>query len=142
METVLRDFNKAIELKPDDASYYGNQGYAYFEIGEKQKGIENYGKAISLDPESAHKYYNWRGAWLYRLGDYEAALRDCNKAIELKPDDALYYSNRGNAYFEIGNNQKAREDFQKAATLYQEQGNTQGYQTAMEQLEKIQEQEE
>ena len=52
----------------------------------------------------------------------------------------LHYQ-RGLAYLQISNNQKARKDFNKAANLYQKQGNTKKYQRAMEQLEKIQEQE-
>jgi tetratricopeptide (TPR) repeat protein/S1-C subfamily serine protease len=140
-EGALRDINKPIELTPDNALYYSNRGDAYFQIGEKQKGIDDYDKAISLDPESAHKYYNLRGVNLYNLEDYEGVLRDYNKAIELTPDNAFYYVTRGYAYLKIGNNQKAREDFNKAANLYQKQGNTKKYQRAMEQLEKIQEQE-
>ena len=90
----MRDYNKAIELTPDNALYYSNRGLAYFKIGEKQKGIDDFDKAISLDPESAHKYYNWRGFGLYNLEDNEGALRDYNKAIELTPDNAclLYTS--------------------------------------------------
>ncbi|NEQ39274.1 MAG: tetratricopeptide repeat protein [Okeania sp. SIO3I5] len=114
---AVADYSKAIELKPDDASYYKNRGNAYFEIGEKQKGIEDYEKAISLDSESAHKYYNWRGNKLYSQRDYEAAIADYNKAIELKSGHAVYYKNRGNAYFEIGEKQKGIKDYDKAISL-------------------------
>ena len=93
----------------------------------------------SVSTESAHKYYNSRGVELNKLEDYEGALRDYNKAIELTPDNALYYSNRGLAYLKIGKPVKAHENFQKAATLYQQQRNTEEYKTVLRLLEAIQE---
>ncbi|KAL0273726.1 UNVERIFIED_CONTAM: hypothetical protein PYX00_006335 [Menopon gallinae] len=46
--------------------------------------IEDYTKAISLDPGLAVAYYN-RGTVLYRLGNYELALEDLTKCVELDP---------------------------------------------------------
>ena len=141
-QKFTEDLERALRLQPDNGELYQYRGNGYFALKEKQKGIDDYDKAIRLSSNldaSAHQYYNWRGNRLYNLEDYEGALRDYNKAIELTPDNALYYSNRGLAYFEIGEPVKAHENFQKAATLYQQQRNTEEYKTALRQLEAIQE---
>jgi regulator of sirC expression with transglutaminase-like and TPR domain len=45
---------------------------------------------------------------------------------------------RGTAYRKSNNLQGAREDFQTAADLYQQQNNIEMYQTALEKLKEIQ----
>jgi Flp pilus assembly protein TadD len=48
---------------------------------------------------------------------WDEAIADLNKAIELKPDDAIAYENRGWAYEEKGDVQKAIENYREAAKL-------------------------
>lgn len=51
--------------------------------------IEDYTKAIDLDPCLAVAYYN-RGTVLYRLGNYELALKDFAKSVELDPENVNF----------------------------------------------------
>jgi tetratricopeptide (TPR) repeat protein len=54
----LRWRNEAIDLNGSDSSYYSLRGSAYLNIGENEKAIADYEKAIDLDPSQPHPYNN------------------------------------------------------------------------------------
>ena len=125
----LRDFvniiNGAlgIEFKSDKfilgnpyAIGYNNRGIHYFDIGEFDKAIEYFNKAIRLDPEFAIAYYN-RGCAYNEKGDYDRAIGDYNKAVVLKPDHAVIYLSRGSVYHNMGNYEQAVEDYDNTVRL-------------------------
>ena len=82
-------------------------------IGQMDKAIEAYSKAIELNPAYAGVYNN-RGIAYNKTGKSAPAIADFNKAIELKPDFAEAYNNRGNAYSNIGEYDNAIQDYDKA----------------------------
>ena len=55
---------------------------AYSMLGEHQNALEDYDRAIELDPDHALTYYN-RGVVLQKLGKNALAEKDSNKACEL-----------------------------------------------------------
>ena len=57
---------------------------AYSSKGEHDRAIEDYSRAIELDPEYAPAYYN-RGNAYSDKGEYDRAIEDLNRAIELDP---------------------------------------------------------
>ncbi|MBE9592380.1 MAG: tetratricopeptide repeat protein, partial [Proteobacteria bacterium] len=129
-EKAIEDYNKAIELNPEDAMAYNNRGAAYAKLKKQEKAIEAYNKAIELNPEDATAYNN-RGTTYYELKKQEKAIEDYNKAIELNPGYAMAYNNRGNAYAKLKKQEKAIEDYNKAielnpedATAYNNRGTT------------------
>ena len=95
---------------------YNNRGIHYFDIGEFDKAIEYFNKAIRLDPEFTIAYYN-RGYAYNKKGDYDRAIGDYNKAVVLKPDHALIYLSRGSVYHNIGNYEQAVEDYDNTVRL-------------------------
>ena len=111
-----QDYDKAIELNPDNADAYYKRGDAYDEMGEYGKAIADYNKAIELDPNHTLAYYN-RGCAYGEIGAYDKAIADYNKAIELNPNDALAYYNRGLAYREKGEVPKVVSDLEKCISL-------------------------
>ncbi len=46
--SALAAFNRAIELKPDFGEAYYNRGYVYFQLGNRELGVENLSKAGEL----------------------------------------------------------------------------------------------
>ena len=58
-------------------------------------------------------------------------------AIVLNPNDVDAYYNRGIVYRKLGEAQKAIADLQKAATLYQQQGDTASAQKILDVLRKV-----
>jgi tetratricopeptide (TPR) repeat protein len=95
-EEAIAMYDKAITLKPDNASYYYNKGIALRNLIRYIEAIAMYDKAIALKPEDARYYYN-KGRALGSLNRYEEAIAMYDRAIALKPDYALAYNNKGSA---------------------------------------------
>ncbi|MBT9438251.1 MAG: tetratricopeptide repeat protein, partial [Desulfobacterales bacterium] len=72
---------------------YYNRGVAYAFLNQYERAIEDYNKAIALDPNNAEAYNN-RGVAYAFLNQYERAIADYNKAIALDPNFAMAYDNR------------------------------------------------
>ncbi len=66
---------------------YVNSAFAHLERGDYEQAIEDYNKAIELDPDFAEAYY-LRGVAYYVFDDPEQAIEDFTKAIELDPNFA------------------------------------------------------
>jgi len=81
-------------VDPQDAGAYVNSGNSFFELGDYDRAIADYDKAIALNPQDADAYYN-RGLAYYHKGDYDQAITDFNQAIALDPQHALAYLGRG-----------------------------------------------
>jgi tetratricopeptide (TPR) repeat protein len=75
-------------LNPSDALAYFNRGYAYGEIGDYEKAIVDYSKAIELNPSDALAYYN-RGLDYHNKGEVPKAVSDLEKCIGLSTDRDL-----------------------------------------------------
>ena len=78
--------------------------------------IEDYVKAIELNPDYVDAHYNRGGAYVNK-GDYDRAIEDYTKAIELNPDYADAYKNRGFAYSGKGDYNCAIENYTRAIKL-------------------------
>jgi Flp pilus assembly protein TadD len=50
----LQDYNKAIELNPDDHTSYYNRGFAKLELGDTDGACFDWRKAIELGDEDAY----------------------------------------------------------------------------------------
>jgi tetratricopeptide (TPR) repeat protein len=116
---AIKDFNRAIEIKPDYADAFYNRGIAYSKLGQHQRAIENYIKAIHLKPHDSDAYYN-RGNSYAELGQHQRAIEDYNQAIQLKPDYADAYNTRAKIYTMLGQYQHAIEDYNKAISIKQD----------------------
>jgi tetratricopeptide (TPR) repeat protein len=72
------------------------------------------------------------------LKDLQGAIADYNSALKINSNYADAYNNRGLARSDVGDKQGAIADLQKAAELFQQQGNTQLSQTILEYIKKLQ----
>jgi len=52
-ERSIEDYDKAIDLDPNDAAAYNNRGFSYRRLGQNERAIEDYDEAIKLDPDNA-----------------------------------------------------------------------------------------
>ena len=92
-DLAIQNYNKAIELDPNDARFHYNKGNSLYNKEEYNLAIQNYDKAIELNPNDANFYSN-KGNSLFKTGEYEQAIQNYDKAIELNSNDANFYHNK------------------------------------------------
>lgn len=81
-----------------------------------KKKIEDYEKALKLNPSDADIYNNI--GWTYsKLEEHEKSLENYEKALKLNPNKASTYFGIGWAYSQLGNYKKSLENFEKALKL-------------------------
>ncbi|NJL42543.1 MAG: tetratricopeptide repeat protein [Pseudanabaena sp. SU_2_4] len=94
-----------------------NRGVEKENKGDRQGAIEDYTKAIELDPKYALAYNN-RGYVRSALGDKQDAIADYTESIRLNnPELYIPYNNRGIARADLGDKQAAISDFNKSIEL-------------------------
>ncbi len=71
---ALKCFDRALELKPDDAVAWSNKGAALRKLGRPQEALECYDRAIGLNPDYAMAWSN-KGVALGNLGQFPGALK-------------------------------------------------------------------
>jgi tetratricopeptide (TPR) repeat protein len=81
----------------------------YGHLGRFSQATSLINKAIALDPKNS-KAYHERGLIYHRECQYQQAVKDFTKALSLEEDAATYYR-RGKRYLEIGEMEKAMQDF-------------------------------
>ena len=126
LELLNRDFNYK------KADVLNNLGTSYYSLGNYNKAIEYYKKALEIrintldenHPDVASSYNNL-GAAYNGLGDYNKAIYFFEKALEIKintlgenhPNVASSYNNLGAAYNDLGDYNKAIEYHEKALEI-------------------------
>jgi tetratricopeptide (TPR) repeat protein len=116
LDLAIRDYDKAIELKPSYSDAYNNRGIAYSKANLFDKAIESFDRAMEIDPNRVKTYSNRGNAYCF-IGQYGKALEDFNTAVLLGSNDPMTYYNRGSFYRRTGKNEPAVADFQKACDL-------------------------
>ena len=88
----LDAYNKALELKPDDAAYHNNFALALAKAKKFPEAQAELNKAAELDAPNAGRYFYNLGAVLVNTGQTEPAGEAFKKAIEKDPTyaDAQY----------------------------------------------------
>lgn len=98
------------------AEDYFNSGLAKFNLQDYRGAVEDYNRAIELNPNE-HRAYLLRGNTKAELQDYSGAIQDYNKAIELNPIEHLAYFLRGLVKSELKDYRAAIEDYSEAIEL-------------------------
>jgi len=110
---AISDYNKAIEINPNDAKAFYNRGWNKGNLKDHDGAISDYTKAIEINPQYAKAFFS-RGWNKAELKDYYGAISDYNKAIEINPQYAWAYNNRGIAKRKIGDDKGGCDDYKKA----------------------------
>ncbi|MFO0409717.1 MAG: tetratricopeptide repeat protein, partial [Dolichospermum sp.] len=97
---------------------------------------EDYTQAIRINQEYAVAYNNRGNAYASR-GEQQKAISDYNEAIRINPNLGSAFNNRGNAYAAIGDKRGALKDLQRAAAIFDKEGNKDLYQQAMKNIEEL-----
>jgi tetratricopeptide (TPR) repeat protein len=122
-----------VTINPFDATAYLNRSWAYLEVEEYQKVIQNADRIITLNAKFSSlvsnsnlaKAYNNRAIAYRNLKQYERAIVDYDQAIALDPNYAAAYNNRGVTYRNLKQYERAIDDFNHALEI--KFGNTLAY---------------
>ena len=116
LDKALATFNSAVETLNSHLAY-NNRGLFQQQQGRPQEALNDFNKAIELDPSFATAYTN-RGFTYQGMGNLTAAEADFTKAISLEPGNALFSSLRGTCRLSQGNIPGAIEDYTQAIRIY------------------------
>lgn len=133
---AIADFEQALRLDPSYTEAYNNRGLARANLGDTEGALKDFNQALEIEPSSVA--YNNRGLARVKLGDSEGALKDFNQALEIDPNYAQAFQNLAAVNAQQNNIQSAIADYQKAAELYLQQGETTQYQQSLDEIKKLQ----
>ena len=115
-ESAIADFQKAIELNPNEPTPYENLGKAYYLKGNMQDALQAYQKLIELEPQGDQAQY-YLGIVQKAMNQFDHAVQAFTQAIQRNDQEAIYYFSRGEAYYNLGEFQKAKTDFEEGLSL-------------------------
>lgn len=83
---AIREFKKAIELKPDYADAYHNLANVYHTKGDLKEAIGYYQQAISFNPGLFESHYNLGAIYLGER-EFDLARIELEKALQIRPEN-------------------------------------------------------
>lgn len=98
------------------AEYFYNQGKEQARYGNVKEALDNYTRAIQIEPGYADAYARRCGSRL-TLEDDEGAMQDCQRAIDLDSNNAIAYLNWGNLYAEQRDQDNANKNYTRSVEL-------------------------
>jgi len=107
-----------LDLSPFDEKRYlswshNMLGNVYQEKGMIRAAIEEFEKAIAIDPSDTTAY-NFLGSAYWKEGLFEEAMNEYRRALRVNPADSTAHNNLGVAYAELGMVEEAFQQFQEA----------------------------
>jgi len=113
---ALLNFDRAIDLDPDDANAYYKRANIHFDMGNYEMALADYSTAIKLNPNYNDAYFN-RGLAHADMGNLQAAIADFSNVLQLNPNDPDAYYHRGLASHDVDDFQSSIQDYTQAILL-------------------------
>ncbi|MFF3129129.1 tetratricopeptide repeat protein [Streptomyces sp. NPDC057908] len=115
-DRALADYDRALELDPDNAWTMANRSRAHHGLGQFGRALADLDRAMELDPDNAETVAN-RGGTHELMGQFDRACADYDRALELDPDDVWAMTNRGVTHWLMGQFDRALADLDRAMEL-------------------------
>jgi tetratricopeptide (TPR) repeat protein len=111
------DFNRALELSPDQPSVLNYLGYALADMGRNlEQAREMIQRAAARRPNDG-AITDSLGWVLYRQGNLAEATKMLERAVGLEPEDPTITEHLGDAYWAAGRKIEAQYQWRRALTL-------------------------
>ncbi|MGK7927290.1 MAG: DnaJ domain-containing protein [Spirulina sp.] len=130
-------YDRAITLNPNFLEAYLKRGEVYYTLKDDRWVLENCRQILQIFPNCAEAYF-YQGRSRYRLGAVQSAIDAYDRAIGCDPNFAAAYYYRGIANHDLREHFPTERDLERAAELFQQQGDRSGYQLAKDTLFRIQ----
>ena len=112
-----KDFQKALELSPDEPYVLNYLAYTWVERRENlDQALKMLEKAVSQRPEEGF-IIDSLGWAHYMLGRYPEAVGELERAVALAPTDPVLNDHLGDAYWKVGRHQEARFQWSRALSF-------------------------
>jgi tetratricopeptide (TPR) repeat protein len=79
-DVAIRDYDTAIQMRPDFAVALNNRAWAYYRWGKLSTALEDVEKSLDLSPTSPHAL-DTRAHVRQAMGEPEGAMRDYDRAM-------------------------------------------------------------
>lgn len=113
---AVRTLSEAVELDPDNYDAHLYRGLALARLGEYSRAEQDLMRAASLKPSDARSRY-LLGYTLWQAGRSLEGIHALDEAIRRNPSLTQAYTQRGAIRAELGEHEKAIEDFRQAMSL-------------------------
>jgi tetratricopeptide (TPR) repeat protein len=115
------DFNRALELEPDQPMVLNYMGYSLLEMNrDLDKALSMIERAVAAEPDSGYILDSL--AWAYfRLGRYAEALEPMERASILEPVDPVVTDHLGDVYWAVGRKLEAQFQWRRALSFEPEE---------------------
>jgi tetratricopeptide (TPR) repeat protein len=113
---AIKDFSRSIEIQPNLIPAYLYRGIAFYRSGKYNDALIDFDKVIGLSPDNFDAY-KLRIDTKYKLKQYQECIIDCNVLVEKNPDELMTYFVRGCSLFELGEKERACDDWKKASVM-------------------------
>jgi serine/threonine protein kinase/tetratricopeptide (TPR) repeat protein len=115
-EAAKREFEKAIDLKPNYPTAHHWYGTYFITLGKFKKAFDEIKIARNLDPYS--RVISVDEGWFHQYArEYNEAVQDIQKTLELEPDFIIAHLNLGFTYTLKGKYDEAIQSFRRAKEL-------------------------
>ena len=114
-DEALRHINKAINMDPTDSSLLDARGDVLECMGRFSEALEDRDKVVEAYPDNEYAYQG-RATTYMKMGNYDKAIEDFEVISVIAGDiskSTYYLLNFGDAYRLNGNDEKAREYYNK-----------------------------
>lgn len=107
--------------KEKRAEEHFNKGFSYQNQGDLDKALEEYNKALELNPNYAQAYTNLGSIYVGKQ-DFDKAIQNFKKVLELNYLDKKAHYNLGMTYVYKGEPEKAEEHLKYLKSIRSEMG--------------------
>lgn len=104
------------KTSPSGQNIHNNLGDVYARQGNMEKSVEEFKKAIEINPRYADAYHNLANDY-HDMGQIDLAIKNYQKALEFNPNLWQSYQNLADIYFNQGDYKKAQDYIQKALAI-------------------------
>ena len=116
LDDGIVQFQKALEIDPDDVGVHNNLGTALVQKGDLDDGIAHFRKAMAIKPDHVGARNNLGNA-LARRGDLAEAIAQYQEALKINPRYEDAYCNLGSVFVKNGKWDEAIAQYQKAEQI-------------------------
>ncbi len=116
MLEAIREFEECVSILPTYTQAYEELGLAWHRVGNPDKALDYYDRALKLDSKRAATYSNMAIIFFERK-DYAKALELHKAAVSVDPNFENGYLNIGSIYGQMGDYGQAIGNFEKVIKI-------------------------